>query len=126
MQRLMQIAYLGIPALILALSLAIMLSGPFLKRPRHSGEDVAALVDHVGSLVGTDQWAEANKAAEQLNVAWDGVEPRVRFTSASGTLEQFDMALAEFRGAVEAEDADQVRVLQRRLLYLWGRVGASG
>jgi hypothetical protein len=126
MSRLLRIAYLGIPALILALSLAIMLSGPFLKRPRHPGEDVAALIDRVGGHAGAGQWAQANKAAEQLTAAWDGVEPRVRFTSASGVREQFDMALADLQSAVEAEDADQVRVLHRRLLHLWGQVGASG
>lgn len=125
MRRLLQVVYLGIPALILALSLALMLSGPYLKRPRHPGEDVVALVNRVGALAGTDQWMAATNAAEQLNSAWDGVESRIRFTSSSGALEQFDIALAEFRGAVEAEDEVMVRVIQRRLVQLWGRVGAS-
>lgn len=117
--RFLQVVYISIPAVVLAVSLAAMLSGRALMRPRSHHDDVQAHLARVGAMAVAERWEDAAGALSRLRQAWEAVAPRVRFASDREAIRVFDASLAELQGAVEGRDATQVRMLQRRMETVW-------
>lgn len=122
--RLFQLLYYGLPALVIAVSVLALNSGPLLKRPIGNHGDVPAQLEALLPLAEAERWADAKAAAERVGADWERLRRRIHLTSARDEVETFDLELAALRGAIEAGDAALTRVAVRRLLALWADLGA--
>lgn len=119
----LKIAFYGLPALVLTLSILFFNSAGFLKRPLTGTDDVPKTMEAVAEYALTDRWDEANRSVTDLLRAWEQVKRRIALIEPKELVGEIDLELAEMRAAVEAEDADQVRMKQRRLEVLWEDLG---
>lgn len=122
-QRLWTIAFFSVPVVAIALSVLALNSGPLLKRPASSAEDIPARIEEISTMAVAARWGEAEALAGQVDEVWDRVRGRLAFSSDSEDLSRFSLSLAELRGALAARDEQQVRIIHRRLIALWKEIG---
>lgn len=115
--------YLGLPAVLVVLSIAALNSGQILKRPLTGSDDFHGELEIVVNHALAERWLEAEASVDRVERAWAQVKPRVTFTSAAELIADIDLELAELRAAIEDEDTGDVRVRKRRLDVLWRLVG---
>lgn len=121
---LFRMLYYGLPTLFLVGCVLALNSGPMLKRPLGSEDDVQAQLQQVAELALSGRWEEAGKAGEGLAQSWERVKRRVRFTSTTDEVEIFDLLLAELQAGVDGQDQSLVRSAHRRLMALWEDLGS--
>lgn len=115
----LRLLYFGIPALVIALSIAALNAGPILKRPAGTQDNVVAALDQLSDHVTAGRWTEAAAAGAALDGAWQRVRQRVHLVAGESELRFFELSLAELQGAVAARAPAQFQVARRKVLTMW-------
>lgn len=123
MKLLMKVIFFGLPALVLAGTILTFNAGQYFKRPHGTADDVAAHLADASGLALAGQWEEARSAREELEQAWQRVRRRIVLTSDLDELLSFDELMAEFQGALDAEDKTQVHIATRKMQAIWDEFG---
>lgn len=93
-----------VPSLILILSVAIMIGGPYLKNPKGDDENVAVYIEKVMEDIKNDHWEEANDNLEKLKSAWKKILPRIQFSIERDEAIEIDVNLARLKGLIFGKD----------------------
>ena len=94
----------AIPIVALALFVAIMLSGNFLKYPLGEKDNIPELVRVIINNINDEKWEQAKTNTDKLSEAWRRIVNRVQFSSERDEINGFSMNLARLRGAIMAKD----------------------
>ncbi|HYF92027.1 MAG TPA: hypothetical protein VD969_07250 [Symbiobacteriaceae bacterium] len=121
---LLKFLYYALPTLAMAVIVLSMNTGPVLKRPLGSHDDLPAQLEQVAALALSGRWEEAGRAEMRLAQTWARVKGRVSFTSTTDEIEIFDLLLAELQAAVDGRDHLLVRSAHLRLKSLWEDLGS--
>lgn len=122
--RLLKIAYFSVPVAAVLLSILALNSGPLLKRMAGPAREIPALITEVSTLVAADRWTEAMDRAASVDQRWERIRTWLASSSDAQDLKGFEVALSELRGALEATDRQQVKIIQRRLTAFWAEIGS--
>lgn len=93
-----------IPVFIIAISMLIMLSGSFLKKPSGEWDNVVKHMDKITEAVTADNWTEAGKNTGDLEKAWKVIVNRVQFSSERDEIKSLSVSIARLKAAIIAED----------------------
>lgn len=97
------VAYL-FPVLMLAVFLAVTVSGSILKKPTGPADDVAGHIQRVRDDVINARWSDAANDRKRLEGAWNRVLTRIQFGGERDQINRLDTALARLKGAILARD----------------------
>jgi len=110
-------------ALVILSFLAVMTSGPLLKRPTGPADDVSGLVSILEAQVLEEQWAPASDTGQQLQQAWELVARRIQFSTDREIMRRFGEDLARLQGAIISHDRQGALAQISALRYLWQQLG---
>jgi hypothetical protein len=94
------------PIVILAVSILIMLSGGFLKKPLGRDDDVVKYMNDLKSNIEASKWGEAEANLNDLRESWTKVEKRIQFSVERNDLNGFTVDLARIEGAIRAKSKE--------------------
>jgi len=113
----------ALPIFILIVSVAVMTSGYFLKKPFSEDDRLVESIQQLEKDVKDKNWGQAKEHAEYANKAWHKIVNRIQFSSERDYLIEINTALARIRGGVEAKD-DKGIMEEIYLFYdLWKFLG---
>ena len=93
-----------VPSLILILSIAIMIGGPYLKNPKSDDENIAVYIEKVMEDIKNEHWEEAHENLEKLKSAWKKILPRIQFSIERDEAIEIDVNLARLKGLIFGKD----------------------
>lgn len=120
MRRLLVVA---LPLVSLLLFIFIMLSGHLLKLPMGQNDNVPQLIESVSEHILADQWEEAQKEAEALELAWQTVIKRIQFSSERDEINFINTNLARLKGAMKLKDKSNAIMELSEALEHWNNLG---
>jgi len=100
----LKLIYYLIPTIIIALFIAVMNAGTYLKEPRGEEDNVPKYFQMVKADVKTEQWSAARDDLDKLEKAWKIVLRRVQFDVDRDEINYLSSNLARLEGSIEAED----------------------
>lgn len=92
------------PIAILAISVLIMLSGEFLKKPTGDIDNVLKYMDTVTKAVQSEDWKSAEENVSKLDNAWKIVVKRVQFSGERDEINALDVSIARIKASINVED----------------------
>lgn len=92
------------PIFIIGISMLIMLSGTFLKKPSGDWDDVVRHMDRITAAVTADNWTLAQQDTDDLEKAWKSIVSRVQFSSERDEIKALGVSIARLKAAITAED----------------------
>jgi hypothetical protein len=92
------------PIAIIAVSMIIMLSGSFLKRPRGEWDNVPKHIDTTTKAVISDDWTLAEQNESKLETAWKAVVKRIQFSSERDEINALSVSIARLKASINAKD----------------------
>ncbi|MDU1321159.1 MAG: DUF4363 family protein [Clostridium botulinum] len=93
-----------IPIVALSFFIAVMLSAGYMKKPRSQGENVDEFISITIEYVKNEDWSNAEKEVEKLNLAWNKVLKRVQFSSELDQINYLSESIDKAKGGIIAED----------------------
>ncbi|WP_374711496.1 DUF4363 family protein [Symbiobacterium terraclitae] len=121
--RMRQLIYIGLPVVIVTVTVLLFNMGGILKRSFGADDDVAGRLNQLLSLTQQRDWDRAHTTIDDVSQAWQRVRGRIHITSTTDEIELFDLELAGLRGAVDTRDEVQANIAVRRLIALWEDIG---
>lgn len=116
------IAYL-IPALVLTLFAAVLLSPQFLKEPLGPNDDVAAQITTLENDISREDWTHAQADLKTLDNTWQRIVPRIQFGLDRENIDKIDTGIAQLRGAIAARDKGEALVSLNAVKKFWQDIG---
>lgn len=92
------------PIAIIAVSMIIMLSGSFLKRPRGEWDNVPKHIDTTTKAIISDDWTLAEQNESKLETAWKAVVKRIQFSSERDEINALSVSIARLKASINAKD----------------------
>lgn len=92
------------PAAILTISILIMLSGPFFKKPNGDWDNVPKHMDIITKAIISDNWTLAEQSTGELETAWKAVVKRVQFSSERDEINALSVSIARLKASITARD----------------------
>lgn len=93
-----------VPVFILILSILIMLSGPFLKRPQGDFDNVIKNIDATANDVMSENWKLAAQDVSKLDSSWGIVIKRIQFSSERTEINNISLSIARLKACIAAKD----------------------
>ncbi|EJO5347848.1 DUF4363 family protein [Clostridium botulinum] len=93
-----------IPILALSFFVTIMLSASYMKKPRNSGENVDKFISSTIEYVKSEDWSNAEKEIEKLDLAWNKILKRVQFSSELDQINYLSESIDKAKGGIIAKD----------------------
>ncbi|ACA55720.1 DUF4363 family protein [Clostridium botulinum] len=93
-----------IPIVTLSLFLAVMLSASYMKKPRNQEENVDKFISTTIEYVKNEEWGNAEKEIEKLDLAWNKILKRVQFSSELDQINYLSESINKAKGGIIAED----------------------
>ncbi|KOR23786.1 DUF4363 family protein [Clostridium sporogenes] len=93
-----------IPIVALSFFVAIMLSASYMKKPRNQGENVDQFMSSTIEYVKNEDWNNAEKEMEKLDLAWNKVLKRVQFSSELDQINYLSESIDKAKGGITAKD----------------------
>lgn len=93
-----------IPIAALAVFIAIMLSGEYLKRPLNASEDVMNFVASAIEDTKVENWAKVKEDVHNIEDAWNKIIPRIQFSVERDEIYNIGINIARLKGAFMSED----------------------
>lgn len=112
-----------IPIAILAISILLMLSSPFLKKPRGEGDDVPKCMDKVTKAITLDNWTLAKQNTSELETAWKTVVKRVQFSSERDEINALSVSIARLKAAIASKDKTSSLIELSEVGQHWNDLG---
>lgn len=113
-----------LPILFLSVSIAVMISGGFLKQPLGEDDRLLETIQQLETHVQKKEWAKAKMAINHAIKAWQKIANRIQFSVERESMFEISGTLARIRGGIEAED-DKGVITEIYLFYeLWDSLGS--
>ncbi|WP_251859823.1 DUF4363 family protein [Clostridium sp. Marseille-Q2269] len=93
-----------IPIVALSFFVMIMLSGGYMKRPRNQAENVDEFISTTIEYVESEDWSEAEKEIEKLDLAWNKILKRVQFSWEVDQINFLNENINKAKGGIMAKD----------------------
>ncbi|MHB9928542.1 DUF4363 family protein [Clostridium botulinum] len=93
-----------IPIVTLSFFLAVMLSANYMKKPRNQEENVDKFISTTIEYVKNEDWSNAEKEIEKLDLAWNKILKRVQFSSELDQINYLSESINKAKGGIIAED----------------------
>lgn len=97
-----------IPTVALAVFLAIMLSGEYLKRPRNPSEDVMGFAETTLADTALEDWNKVIEDINNLEKAWKKIVPRIQFSVERDEIYNIQINIAHLKGGAVSKDKSAV------------------
>ncbi|MBY0204994.1 hypothetical protein J2T16_000433 [Paenibacillus intestini] len=112
-----------IPIIMLLLFIAIMISGPWLKKPFGTQDRLLESIQKLEKQVLDKQWTQAKDQIEYSLQAWHRIVNRIQFSVERESIYDILGALARIQGGIAAQD-DQAIMEEIYYFYaLWDNLG---
>ena len=112
-----------VPTLILALCIAIMTGGPFLKKPFGEDDRLYEAIKNLEDNVKNKNWKQAKHHIDYSQKAWEKIVNRIQFSAEREYMLEITGALSRIEGGIEAED-DKAILEEIYFFYsLWEDLG---
>lgn len=112
-----------IPVVVLALFVAIMTSGSFLKRPFGKSDNVSLYAANLKNDVLNENWDKANIDLSNLKYAWNTVEKRVQFSVERNELTIIEICIAHIEGALPTHDKTSILMELSEIMKHFNELG---
>lgn len=112
-----------IPILILIFFILIMLSGPFLKKPRGSYDDVIKNIDITTKAVLSENWKLAEQNTKELDSAWEIVIKRIQFSTERTEINNISLNIARLKASIAAKDKSSALIELSSAKEHWNDLG---
>jgi hypothetical protein len=89
-----------IPIAILTISILVMISGPFFKKPRSDQDNIPKHIDSLKKSVTSDNWTVAEQNALELEAAWKIVVKRVQFSCERDEINALSINIARLKASI--------------------------
>ncbi len=97
---------IAIPIFTLAVFLAVMTSGYFLKNPIGKEESIPQVLNSIIDEIEKENWKEAGIKTGQLDELWEKISVRIQFSLGNQEIKAFHTCLARLKGAIAAKDRE--------------------
>lgn len=114
---------IAIPIAALALFIAIMLSGDYLKKPLGKDDHIPQTVQNIIKSVQEDDWDGVERETKNLEAAWKKVVRRVQYSAERDEINSFTSNLARLRGAIIARDRSSALIEVSEAYQHWESLG---
>lgn len=111
------------PVIILILSLLIMLSGSFLKKPRGDYDNVIKNIDTTTKAVLSEDWKLANQNTQKLDSSWKIVVKRIQFSSERTEINNISLSIARLKASIIAKDKSSALIELNSAKEHWEDLG---
>lgn len=108
-----------IPIVTLAIFVAIMLSGNYLKKPRNVSEDVLGFVKTAIADVNSENWSKAAIDIDNLDKAWRKILPRIQFSVERDEIYNINANIARLKASAIAEDKSSALIELYTVIENW-------
>lgn len=95
-----KIILISIPVISIALFIAVMLSGNYLKKPMGAHDNLPQLIEMVTEDVNNDRWEQAKEHSNELQEVYKKIEKRIQFSAERDEMNALNVALARIEGAI--------------------------
>ncbi|MBB6021828.1 hypothetical protein HNR77_002923 [Paenibacillus sp. JGP012] len=113
----------AIPIVMLLLFIAIMASGPWLKKPFGTQDRLFESIQLLEKHVQDKQWTKAKAQVDYAMQAWDRIVNRIQFSVERESIYDILGAIARMQGGIAAKD-DQAIMEEIYYFYaLWDNLG---
>lgn len=112
-----------VPVLILVLSLLIMLSGSFLKRPRGDYDNVIKNMDTTTKAVLSEDWKLADQNTQKLDSSWKTIVKRIQFSSERTEINNISLSIARLKASIIAKDKSSALIELNSAKEHWEDLG---
>lgn len=93
-----------IPVAFLVISILIMLSGQFFKKPMGYSDNVPKHMDIITEAVTSDNWKLAGQNIDELETAWKSVTKRIQFSSERDEMNALSVSIARIKASISSRD----------------------
>ncbi|WP_053220296.1 DUF4363 family protein [Virgibacillus senegalensis] len=107
-----------IPLLTLAVFIAVMNSGAFLKQPIGKDDRLYESIQNLEADIKDKNWKKAKSEAIYMEKAWDKVVRRIQYSVEKEHILEIDGTISRIRGGVEAKDDQSV---MEEIYYYYGQ-----
>jgi hypothetical protein len=118
-----RILHFLIPILALTISVLIMNSSEFFRKPRSKIDDVSGYIEAAKADIIHGRLDEAKLNATNLEKAWETVLPRIQFSSERDKMGDFEKSLARLKGSLAAGDKENALIELSEISYNWENIG---
>lgn len=109
----------SIPIATLAIFVALMLGGNFLKKPHNSSEDVVALVEVSIIHAKVENWDILKQDIASIDFAWKKITPRIQFSVETDEIYNINLNIARLRGSISAQDKPSTLIELNEIIENW-------
>jgi hypothetical protein len=92
------------PIAIIAISMIIMLSGPFLKKPWGEWDNVPKHIDITTKAILSDDWILAEQNEGKLEADWKAVIKRIQFSGERDEINALSVSIARLKASIIVRD----------------------
>jgi hypothetical protein len=92
------------PIAIIAISMAIALSGTFLKKPRGEWDNVPKHMETTTKAIMSDDWTLAEQNETKLETAWKTVIKRIQFSGERDEMHDLTVSIFRLRASITSKD----------------------
>lgn len=120
MKKLLRIA---VPSFILIISVLIMLSGSFIKKPRGDYDNVIKNIDITTKAVLLEDWRLAAQNTQKLDSSWKIVIKRIQFSSERTEINNISLSIARLKACITAKDKPSALIELNSVKADWDDLG---
>ncbi|MEO2258577.1 DUF4363 family protein [Paenibacillus amylolyticus] len=112
-----------LPIFLILVFVAIMATGPFLKKPFGNDDRLLESIQILEKQVKGEKWTEATSQVDYAMKAWDKIVNRIQFSVERETIYDILGTLARIKGGVAAEDDKAIMEEIYYFYVLWDNLG---
>lgn len=111
------------PVVILAISIFIMLSCSFFKKPKGDLDNIPKHIDIITEAVTSDNWLLAEQNMSELESGWETVIKRVQFSCERDEINALNVSIARLKASVTAKDKTSALIELSEAMQHWNDLG---
>lgn len=111
------------PVAILAISIFIMLSCSFFKKPKGDLDNIPKHMDIITKAVTSDNWSLAEQNMSELESGWKTVIKRVQFSCERDEINALNVSIARLKASVAVKDKTSALIELSEAMQHWNALG---
>lgn len=114
---------IAIPIFLIAIFVAAMTTGSFLKQPMASDDDVMLSIEKMEDEILNQDWEKASAHLKDAKKAWKKVVVRIQFSAERDEINELHKALERTGGFIQAEDKGGAMAELAEAQNIWKELG---
>ncbi|MFU0825641.1 DUF4363 family protein [Clostridium sp.] len=111
-----------IPIAAIAIFIAVMLSGKYLKQPFNPSEDVMSFVNAAIADVQSEDWIKVENDIYNIENAWNKIIPRIQFSVERDEIYNIGINIARLKGGLSCKDKPSILTELYELIENWNEL----